>query len=227
MHRLTVDIEDQDYLKLESLSRTHGKQIEEIISRFVAEGLSQGKSGGNVGKSAHEIAYAQARREAVPRISELGLLGEKLAFELLEQHPAFHSVQPLNELERNHPYADLFAVRDSEKQAGERLVISVKTRNKYSNQRDKNGTYRLNGKYNILPKAQKLALEVARKYDATPAWIAVQVDARRNAYSCYFGYLSDCLGNGIHMLEKHTKDYVSLAQDAPAPFDLRHLHNLD
>lgn len=225
MPQLIVDVSDEDYLKLASISQITGEQVEQIGARYLTDRLIRRQSG-ELGKTAREIAYAQARREAVPKISELGRLGERIAFELLEKTPEFHSVQALNELEPNHRYADLFAVRDFAMQTGQRLVISVKTRNKYTNQFDKNGLHRPNGKYNILPKAQAHAAEVAKKYGAIPAWIAVQIDAEKNTYSCYFGYLSECTGNGIHMLPKHTEGYLCLAKDITPPFDMSHLHNL-
>ncbi len=227
MPKIAVDLSDEDYLKLESLSRIHGEEVERIICNYVAEGIARHTDAARTDDSTGvKLAYAQARRAAVPRISELGLFGERVAVELLEKHAEFSDVKPLNERIKHHPFADVFAVRRCEGKE-ERLVISVKTRNKYTNQLDKDGNPRLNGKYNILPKAQALAIGVAQEYRAKAAWIAVQVDAVQNAYSCYFGYLDNCWGNGIHMREEDTKDYVCLAKDEPCPTSLRHLHNLD
>jgi hypothetical protein len=221
MNKLSIEVDEEQYRRLVALSRVQGKSVEDTVRSLIEQPFSKGDRNDTLTRGS---SRTQARREAVPRISELGLLGEKLAIQHLQQHPEFREIRNLNEPIRNHRYADIFSVRDSEKQKGERLVISVKTRNKFSNQFDTHGQPLLNGRYKLL---KEFGEQVAREYSAAAAWIAVQVDALRNTYSCYFGHLSECSTNGINMNERYTRSYLCLAEDVTPPFNMRHLHNLD
>jgi len=59
------------------------------------------------------------------RAAKLGDVGEQLALAELSAH-GFTGIRALNHPKKNHPFADIYARRD-----GEKLWISVKTRNKY------------------------------------------------------------------------------------------------
>lgn len=110
------------------------------------------------------------------RRRRIGDLGEEWTKSLLER-AGFRAIRDLNLVRYNHRGGDFIAERE-----GEKYFITVKARNKY-----KQGTRKLNGGYNIYPeKVRRAALE----YDATPAWVTIQLDTDEQTYSAYFGTVS-------------------------------------
>ena len=134
------------------------------------------------------------------RISKLGSLGEELAEEALLRN-GFEQVRNLNDSCHNQPFADLLA----EKQ-GSRYFIGVKARNEKQANGMLNASYNCvlvaNDKNNAL-KAQgktteditRLTLErvqqLADKFSAIPAWIAVPIRPEERTYAVYFGLLEE------------------------------------
>lgn len=145
----------------------------------------------------------------------LGRIGEELAPPLLEQ-AGFTDIQNLNAKKMNHEDADFLASRE-----GHRYFISVKARNKWTNQ----GEPDLNPRYKLHSKGRSIqdALETARSYQAEYAWLTIQVD--RTTYSAYFGTHSQLLlpgptgrklnGKGVMMKGAYTRGYWALAEDEP------------
>ncbi len=112
------------------------------------------------------------------RKKSLGELGELFAIKALVDK-CFDGIRNLNDSKINEKYADIFCEK-----GGERIVISVKARNKYQ----KNG--KLNSSYNLGDNCYQKAKEVEEKYNAKAYWMAIQFDS--NSYSIYFGSL-ECL----------------------------------
>lgn len=112
------------------------------------------------------------------RKKSLGELGELFAIKALVDKQ-YDKIRNLNDTKLNEKFADILCEKE-----GQRIVISVKARNKYQ----KNGT--LNSNYNLGNKAYEKAKEVEEKYNAKAYWMAIQFDL--NSYSIYFGSLK-CL----------------------------------
>jgi hypothetical protein len=104
----------------------------------------------------------------------LGDWGESHACRLLRLQG--FKVTLLN-IDGQHPGGDVLAER-----RGQRLLFSVKTRDRFG----QNG--RPNPGYNIFP--QKV-IESAKKLQATPAWLAIRVDRRDNTFCAYWGLIAE------------------------------------
>ncbi len=69
-----------------------------------------------------------------------------------------------------------------------------------------------------------MAAFAAKHQNATPAWLAIQVDGERA--SVFFGTLADLMGNkGIPMTPDATEQYECLASNESHGWDLAHLKN--
>jgi len=117
---------------------------------------------------------SQSQKEA-KRKKSLGELGELFAIKSLVDR-CYDRVRNLNDSTPNEKYADILCEKN-----GEKIVISVKSRNKYQ----KNG--KLNSSYKLGNNCYLKAQEVEEKYNAKAYWMAIQFDS--NSYSIYFGSL--------------------------------------
>ena len=134
-----------------------------------------------------------------------GNIGEKLAEQVLELN-GFTNIENLNRSRVNHKYADIYAEKD-----GERYVISVKARNKYTASK-KPESKNLNPSYNLIEGGDvefaKLAEETR---SAKAAWVAIALEDA--TFDAYFGLLSSLANpRSIPMTLKQTKNYLCLAQ---------------
>ncbi len=121
----------------------------------------------------------ESKKEAA-RKKSLGELGELFAIKALVDN-RYGKIINLNDKKMNFPFADLYAEKDDE-----RLIISVKARNKF--QKDN----KLNAFYNLGSNAYKKATFAEKEYNATPYWMAIQFDKFK--YSIYFGSLGELNG---------------------------------
>ena len=87
----------------------------------------------------------------------------------------------MNEETHNHHFGDLFGVR-----GGENFLIGVKTRNRLQ------VSGKLNPTFNITKRERDLT-PLANKYDATLAWVAIQVDPEYQKFSAYFGTIDQIM----------------------------------
>nr|WP_294545340.1 hypothetical protein [uncultured Rhodopila sp.] len=154
------------------------------------------------------------------RLRRLGILGEKLAEAQLRAN-GFINVRNLNDsLRANHPGADLYAERN-----GVGYWISVKGRNKYTNDR------RLNDRYKV--DLLKLAECVSRQPGSIAACVVISfVISDRStldgepprSYSCYFMPPR----KGILMRPIHLATYERLALNEmiPSTEDVSGLENI-
>ncbi|HBK09492.1 MAG TPA: hypothetical protein DDZ81_27130 [Acetobacteraceae bacterium] len=146
--------------------------------------------------------------------------GRKMALLSLSEHNEF---EQLTELDGRFP--PVFVIRNSIREAGERLIVMIRARNQFKAKRDPNGNNVLNDYYHIPNNMLERHKRVAREMGANLAWVAVQVDARLQRFSCYFGYLSEIGGTSIGMEPEDTASYLHLAVDRRAPYDIRLLDN--
>jgi hypothetical protein len=116
------------------------------------------------------------QKEASRRKS-LGELGELIAIKVLVDNK-FEKIINLNDRKINFPFADIYAEKN-----GERLIISVKARNKY--QKDN----KLNAFYNLGSNFRDKAIVAQVEYDKTPYWMAIQFD--KTTYSVFFGSVEE------------------------------------
>jgi hypothetical protein len=162
-----------------------------------------------------------ARYLEVERMSRLGRLGERLAEERLAKF-GFTEIKNLNE-GMNFPFADIVASRGQS-----RYLIGVKTRNEYQSDGKINPTYNAilirkdkNHELKILEKTEleithllwEQVRQLADKFNATPAWVAVATRPERNSYSAYFG-LAEMIKNrrSIPMKLNERTKYELLAE---------------
>ena len=147
------------------------------------------------------------------RVCELGVIGEKIAEQLLRKN-GFTKVANLNSSNLNFHYADLVAWKN-----GKRYAISVKMRNKY----ERSG--KLNSRYKLGKNAHKLALKAEKILKAKAAWIAISLEPK--TYCAYFGLLSDLSGNqlGISMTNTAVQNYKCLAFSKPHNLKYSKLEN--
>ncbi len=132
-----------------------------------------------------------------------GRLGERLAEQVLALN-RFTNIENLNKTHINHKYADIYAEKD-----GERYVISVKARNKYT------ASGKLNPSYNLIKGGD---VEFARLAEETrqakAAWVAIALEDA--TFDAYFGLLSSLANaRSIPMTPKATKNYLCLALKLP------------
>jgi hypothetical protein len=146
--------------------------------------------------------------------------GRKMALISLSEHKEF---EQLSEVHGTSPR--VFVTRNSVRKAGERLIVMIRSRNKFKAKRDSNGNDVLNDWYEIPKDMLARHDKAAREMGANLAWVAVQVDARSQRFSCYFGYLSEKNRNRIDMEPEDTASYLHLAVDRIAPYDITHLDN--
>ena len=135
-----------------------------------------------------------SKKEYKRRIS-LGELGELLAIKALVDY-GFEKIANLNDERRNHAFADLYAEK-----SGKKMIISVKTRNKYRKRNYPGEEPKLNAYYNLLyNEGMKKVNEAKKKYKAEPYWMAIQLD--RFTYSIFFGRLDELDGKKSIPLKK-------------------------
>lgn len=123
------------------------------------------------------------KKEAA-RKKSLGELGELFAIKSLVD-AQFDKIRNLNDTSMNEAFADIYCEKGDE-----RIIVSVKARNKFQS----NG--KLNSRYNLGTNAYEKAQRVSEKYNAEPYWMAIQFD--EHSYSVYFGSLA-CL-NGANAI---------------------------
>lgn len=144
----------------------------------------------------------------VKRRRALGCWGEKKAAELFGR-AGFLYVRDLNSDAANHPFADVFAER-----GGERFIVGVKTRNKYT------AAGPLNAAYNVCKKGSDLS-DLASRYGARLACLAVQVNVEVQSFSAFFVPMSELTAGGsrysIPMTPKAIAQYECLARDEYDP----------
>ncbi|MCG8271603.1 hypothetical protein MIC97_08820 [Aquamicrobium sp. NLF2-7] len=138
------------------------------------------------------------------RTRRLGLWGERKAFALL-QRAGFLHIRDMNEEIFNFPFADIYAERDREK-----FLIGVKTRNMYQ------VSGPLNPSFNVRKKGFDVDA-IAAKYEATLAWVAVQVIPELGTYWAHFGTVDKIQEQGerfsIPMTKPHLGRYECLARE--------------
>ena len=162
------------------------------------------------------------------RTTRLGRLGEELAAESL-QRTGFSEVENLNATRANFPFADLIAVRGTN-----RYLISVKARNEMRQGGDRrNDSYNLvlardvanshlKGEGKTSHEITRMLLdevhELAATHGAEAAWVTVALRSETGSYSAYFG-LVDELGikRSVPMTVQACSGYVCLARDVLDP----------
>lgn len=146
------------------------------------------------------------KKEAA-RTRSLGELGELIAIKVLVDN-GYEKIINLNDKKMNFPFADLYAEKDDE-----RLIISVKARNKF--QKDN----KLNAFYKLGKNADKKAALAEKEYRAKPYWMAIQFD--QSTYSIYFGQLGELNGKYAIPLQKCEKGSIGvcLVKDKEHYFD--------
>lgn len=116
-------------------------------------------------------------RERVQRMRALGDWGERKAVDLLKR-AGFSNVRDMNAENFNHPFGDVFAERDST-----RYLTGVKTRNKYQ------VSGLINPTYNVRKRGADVST-VARRHNATLAWVAIAVIPEEQTFSAFFGTIA-------------------------------------
>lgn len=136
------------------------------------------------------------------RTRRLGIWGERKALSLLQQ-AGFDHVRDMNEEIFNFPFADIYAER-----AGARYLIGVKTRNMYQ------ASGPLNPSFNVRKKGFNVG-EIVTRYEATLAWVAIQVIPELGTYWAHFGTVDQIQEHGerfsIPMREQFLSRYECLA----------------
>jgi hypothetical protein len=129
-------------------------------------------------------AYQRSINGGVPmamteteRRKALGDWGEQKAIELLKRlGTGFANVRDINRETHNHPFGDAYADRVNHPPC----VIGVKTRNMYR------ASGPLNPTFNVRKKGFDIDA-IGRLYNATLAWIAIQVIPELQTFNAYFG----------------------------------------
>jgi hypothetical protein len=146
------------------------------------------------------------------RAQQLGTFGEDLAEKVLRES-GFRNIKNLNNERLNFPFADFYAERHNEK-----YIISVKSRNRRTNEG------KLNTRYILGKHSYELAKKAQKEISAVPAFLAVSVLPQ--VYSAYFAPLDILKGNlGIPMTPTWISRYECLAEDKPHNTDISHLKN--
>ena len=127
-------------------------------------------------------------KKETSRKKSLGELGELFAIKALVDHK-FDNIRNLNDDSMNEAFADISCEKD-----GEKIIISVKSRNKFQ----KNG--KLNLRYNLGKDVYEKAIEAEKKHSAKACWLAIQFD--HNSFSIYFGTLAELNGSKAIHLDK-------------------------
>jgi hypothetical protein len=142
-------------------------------------------------------------RERVQRKRALGDWGEKKAIDLLKR-AGFRNVRDINAETFNHPFGDIYAERD-----GARYLIGVKTRNKYQ------VSGLINPTYNVRKRGVDVN-SVARKCNATLAWVGIALVPEEQRFSAYFGTIAQIEDAGerfsIPMKPEQTTRYECLSR---------------
>ncbi|HHT9116107.1 MAG: hypothetical protein HY607_04395 [Planctomycetes bacterium] len=162
----------------------------------------------------------------VQKRKKLGTFGENLAPDLLAR-AGFINIKSLNQLKHNHEFADFYAER-----GGKKFIISVKARNKWELPNRSNPLPHYNNRYKFGDPAKKYpkhAFDVANRYDATAAWLAIAFE--RLTYDAYFWTVQQLLdigrdGRGIPMTPKYTKLYECIVVDELHHYDYEEFRNL-
>ena len=128
------------------------------------------------------------------RKKSLGELGELFAIKALVDNK-FDKIRNLNDDAMNEAFADISCEKD-----GEKIIISVKARNKFQ----KNG--KLNSRYNLGKDVYKKAIASEKKYSAKACWLVIQFD--HNSFSIYFGTLEELNGSKAIPVDKCEKGII-------------------
>ncbi len=152
------------------------------------------------------------QREALRRKS-LGELGELVAIKALVD-AKYTRISNLNDHQINFPFADLYAQKGKN-----RLVISVKARNKHL------ADGKLNSRYKLGSKAMEHAQAAEKEFKAQAFWMAVQFDYR--SFSIYLGSMEELNGNLGIPIRKCMNGEIGqcLAADKRHYFDFRFFTN--
>jgi hypothetical protein len=149
----------------------------------------------------HAIVRGQTR-ERVQRLRALGDWGEKRAIDLLKR-AGFQNVRDMNAESSNHPFGDICAERGAA-----RYLIGVKTRNKYQ------VSGLLNPTYNVRKRGVDVEA-IARRHNATLAWVAIPVIPEEQSFNAYFGTIAQIEDAGerfsIPMRPDQTARYECIA----------------
>jgi hypothetical protein len=128
---------------------------------------------------------------------------EKKAIDLLKR-AGFRNVRDINAETFNHPFGDIYAERD-----GARYLIGVKTRNKYQ------VSGLINPTYNVRKRGVDVN-SVARKCNATLAWVGIALVPEEQRFSAYFGTIAQIEDAGerfsIPMKPEQTTRYECLSR---------------
>lgn len=144
--------------------------------------------------------YSKLDKKVTSRWKKLGDLGEDLAVILLEK-AGFKNIKNLNRERQNRIFADIYAKRDQVS-----YVISVKARNKYEN----NGN--LNGRYKLGANCYEKSAEIEKEFKAQAAWVTIAIGIDTGTFDAYFGTLKSLNDNkGVPMTERATSNYEKLA----------------
>jgi hypothetical protein len=99
--------------------------------------------------------------------------GRKMALMSLSEHKEFEQL-----IELHGRFPPVFVIRNSVREAGERLIVMIISRNQFKAKRDPNGNNFLNDYHHIPKDVLARYNKIAREMGANLAWVAVQVDAR-------------------------------------------------
>lgn len=151
------------------------------------------------------------RREA------LGKWGEKKALVLLKDAP-FSGARDVNAETHHHPFGDIYAERGPE-----RFIIGVKTRNMYQ------VSGLLNASYNVRKKKGSIDIwAIAKRYNAAPAWVAIQVIPELQTFNAYFGTIDQIQERkerfSIPMKPNEIRDYKYMRLAKEDEFDPEMFH---
>ena len=128
-------------------------------------------------------------KKEAKRKKSLGELGELFAIKALVNN-GFSYIKNLNDKKMNYPFADLYAEKD-----GKSYVISVKARNKYTN----NGISE-NPSYNLGSNCYEKASIAEKEFNAEACWMAIPFDKR--TVTVYFGTLKELDGKKAISIKK-------------------------
>jgi hypothetical protein len=159
------------------------------------------------------VMNTEENKKEAARKKSLGELGELFAIKALVDS-GYEKIINLNDKKMNFPFADLYAEKDDE-----RLIISVKARNKF--QKDN----KLNAFYNLGSNAYKKAALAENEFGAKPYWMAIQFD--QFTYSLYFGSLEELSGKEAIPLRQCEKGSlgICLVKDKRHYFDFGFFSN--
>jgi hypothetical protein len=122
---------------------------------------------------------SKTKKEA-SRKKSLGEIGELYALKALVDH-GYKNITNINDKTRNEKFADLYCEKD-----GEKLIVSVKARNKFTNKQKVNSAYKLGQNSQTAIDKAKYA---EKKYKAKAYGMALQFDEK--TYSVFIVSLKE------------------------------------